>query len=101
MDGPDIIVKIEYPVKNPEKTRITTNAEKEALEEILEKWLECQIGQGKDDSKPVERDTYSVIICLWLDGDQFGTKSDTGNKSLTCGIVSDVLGKLSLIAVTN
>lgn len=98
-EADDITLDIFYDVNHPEKTVIRTNAKKEALEEILEAWLQDQMGRGKDESPPEQRDLYRIMIGLNLDGDRFRVVSDTGNKGLTTGIVMDVFRNLSTICV--
>lgn len=94
----DITLDIFYDVNFPEKTVIRTNARKEALEEILEAWLQDQMGAGSDPSPPAQRDLYRIMIGLNLDGDRFRVVSDTGNKGLTAGIM-DIFKNLSTICV--
>ena len=43
MPSAHIVLKIAFDERHPEKTTIKTNARKEAIEEILEAWLSCQI----------------------------------------------------------
>ena len=95
----DIVLQITFDFKKPDKTIIRTNAKKEAVEEILEAWLSCQIGQGKDESKHNEKDEYKIEIQLDLSDDTFRTNSDTGNKGFTCGIIMDILGRLNEIEI--
>ena len=58
-----------------------------------------QVGQGKDESKPKERDVYEITIDLDLRDDTFYTASNTGNKGLTVGLVMDVFNRLSDIPI--
>lgn len=99
MFNADMVIEIAFDINNPNKTVIKTNAKKEAIEEILEAWLSCQIGQGKDESEPKKQDTYKIKIQLDLSDDTFCTNSDTGNKSFTCGIVKDVFKRLDQVEV--
>ncbi len=95
----DIVIEITSDMKEPGRTVIRTNAKPEALEEILGAWLANQIGRGKDLSPPIARDAYIVTIGLIFEEDAFCTESDTGNKSLTAGIVMDVARRLAEIPV--
>lgn len=95
----DIVIKISASIKNPEQTVIKTNARKEALDELLSNWLQDQIGTGADNAEPADKDPYEITIGLILENDQFLTESDTGNRALTCGIVMDVLSRLSSVTV--
>lgn len=99
MPKTDIVVVIKFNIEEPENTLIKTNVKKKAVNEILENWIRSQLGAGKDDSKSVEKDIYEIVIKLDLGGDIFHTSSDTGNKSLTCGLVMDVFTNLKKIPV--
>lgn len=101
MSKTDIIVKIKYNLKEPDETIIETNANEEAVSEILETWLSGQINRGKDDSQCNEKDEFEVVIRLDLSNDTFSTNSDTNNKSVTCGIVIDVFRRLGEIPITD
>jgi len=95
----DILTVIRYASNEPDKTCIFTNAKKEALEEIISTWVQDQIGRGRDSNEPINRDLYVIKIGLGLEDDSFATESNTGNKDLTCGIVMDVLCRLSTLTV--
>ncbi len=101
MSKTDIIVVIRFNMNEFEKRSIKTNAKKEAVEGILENWIRSQLGAGKDTNKIKEKEEYEIVIKLDLDGDIFHTSSDTGNKSLTCGLVMDVFSNLKKIPISN
>lgn len=101
MPKADVVLEITFDINDSGKTVIKTNAKKEAVEEILEAWLSYQMGKGEDKSKPNIQDTYKIKIQLDLSDDTFFTSSDTGNKSLTCGIIMDVFNRLNQIEVLN
>jgi hypothetical protein len=61
--------------------------------------LRGQIGQGEDKSEPNKKKEYQIDIRVDLNYDRFNTLSDTGNKSLTCGMVMDIIGKLGKITI--
>lgn len=95
----DVLIKVQYPLEAPENTTIRTNAKPERTKDILADWLRAQLGQGKDNSTPAEKDIYSIEIGLDLSCDGFSTTSDTNNKSLTCGIMRDVIARLDSISI--
>ena len=95
----DIVIKIRYPINEPEKTEIKTNAKPEALEEILSNWIRCEIRKSSDTSEAVRLQVYEIQIELDLSEDKFTTKSNSGNTSLTLGIVSNVFKQLSSISI--
>lgn len=97
----DIVIEINFNLNEPEKTVIKTNAKKEAVTGILEEWLCRQIGQGKDDREPNKKNEYKVMIKLDLNDDMFFTGSDTGNESLTCGIVIDAYSRLDELTIVS
>lgn len=97
----DITLEITFNINDLDKTAIITNAKKEAVSEILEAWLSCQVGQGKDENEPTIKDEYKIKIQLDLSTDTFYTSSDTENKSLTCGLILDMLGRLDKIKISN
>ncbi len=100
MFRPDVLVEISYCLSHPEKTVIRTNARKEALEEIISSWIQDQMGRGsKETGQPAERETYLIRIGLRIADDAFGHESDTGNHSLTVGLVLDVLRRLETLEV--
>lgn len=95
----DIVIEIAFDMDAPHGSVIRTNAKPEALEEILAAWLQDQVGRGKDDRPPARRDVYRIRIGLRIEDDAFGTESDTGNASLTCGIVMEVINLLGRLKV--
>jgi hypothetical protein len=94
MVTPDILIDIRYNFEDTSKTTIYTNArtDNDALEDILQTWIQYQIGKGEDPAHLVEREEYQVKIGLVIEDDSFATEADTGNKGLTTGIVMAVLG---------
>ncbi len=96
---PDITLEITYPVQNPRASTIRTNARPEAIEELLATWIAGQQGKGEDDRKPNELSEYVIVIELDLSNDSFTTRSNTGNKGLTAGIVMDVFSRRTAIPV--
>ena len=99
MSQADVAVQIQYNNKELDKSFIKTNLKPEAIEEILSEWVRSQMGAGKDTSEPNQQIVYNITILLDLSCDNFSTSSDTGNKSLTCGIVMWVLKNLDTIEV--
>jgi len=99
MSKTDIVIVINFNMKESKKISIKTNAKEEAVEGILENWIRSQLGAGKDTNKIKEREEYEIVIKLDLDGDVFHTSSDTGNKSLTCGLVMHVFSNLKKIPI--
>jgi|SRR5271155_5175254 len=95
----DVLIVIRHDVCEPDKTCVYTNGRPEALEEILSAWLQNEMGRGRDETPFARRDVYTIEIGLVLENDSFFTKSDTGNKGLTCGIVMDALRNLKKFAV--
>jgi len=88
-----ITLKITHSFKEDSYT-VSGDVKKEKVREIIKEWLRTQIGTGADESKPNEKDIYTIILQLELNGDVFSVKSDTGNKSLTTGILLDLIKKI-------
>lgn len=100
MIKPDILVEIRFKLNDPDKTTIRTNASRDGLQEVIETWLVDQIGKGRDERPPERKEEYLVRIGLRLEDDAFGLESDTGNDSLTCGLVRDVLARLDTLEIS-
>lgn len=94
----DIIIDFKYNMVSEEPFDLNTNAKPEAINEVLSEYLRSHIGTGKDKSIPNKKDVYHILIGLDLNDDSFGTYSDTGNKSLTDGIVLKSISKLEELA---
>jgi hypothetical protein len=71
--------------------RIASEVKKERVIEVIEELLRSQIGAGPDKAEPVKRDIYTIVIDLELQGDIFTVSADTGNKSLTAGILAQLV----------
>jgi hypothetical protein len=93
----DLWINIEYwspkPVDGP-RVVIRTNVKHELAGDVLETWILDQQGLGADDRKAVERGVYHISFVVDLSDDSIVMQSDTGNDSLTCGIVMDVFARL-------
>lgn len=91
----ELFIELEYDVEKNE-TNVNTNVKQSLIEELLTDWIRAtQMGKGKDEGKPNERDVYNIRIGIDLSDDSFSTRSDTGNVSLTCGIVINYLKSLN------
>jgi hypothetical protein len=78
--------------KNPFRSsgNMTTNAKITILDTIIRN----QEGKGPDKSKRNERDVYHIKIKWYPENDRVETDSDTGNDSLTAGILATYLEKI-------
>ncbi|HXK38012.1 MAG TPA: hypothetical protein VJ579_03010 [Candidatus Paceibacterota bacterium] len=88
---PSITVKVHYDMNNINACFIQTNAKPEAVEEVLSAWVRNQIGKGKDEREPAMKEIYEIVIEIDLSNDSFRTTADTGNDSLTLGIISRMI----------
>jgi hypothetical protein len=95
MPKADVTVDIFYNA-NTSRFVIKTNARKERVADILDDYLEAQTGKGADHSEPNKKSEYHITIKLDLSDDTFYVTSDTGNYSLTCGIVLYALTAVEL-----
>lgn len=82
-----IVIKYGFNERRNESC-VYTNARSEALEELLDIWIQDQVGTGRDPSPLNEAlELYTIDIGYFLDVDAFSTESDTGNKGMNVGIV--------------
>jgi hypothetical protein len=89
-----LIARISFDCENQEKIQVFTNAKDEALIDMLTEYLRSQMGTGEDKNPAAEKNQFSVEVSLDLSEDIFQTRTDTGNKGLTCGIIARVIGLL-------
>ena len=74
---------------------IVSEVKRDKVQEVIELLLRSQIGAGGDDSEPNKHDIYIIDIDLELEDDTFDVSSNTGNKSLTTGILAKLVQELS------
>lgn len=86
-------IEVKYDLKE-DTYRIASEVKKERVKEVIEELLRSQIGAGQDKAEPVKRDIYIIVIDLELQGDIFTVSADTGNKSLTTGILAQLVKEL-------
>jgi hypothetical protein len=70
-----------------------TDMKDEAIPEVLEAFLQDQIGAGADPAPAVESDVYTIRIRLDLSDDSFFSSHDCGNLGLRDGILMMALGR--------
>lgn len=88
-----IKTQVKYDLKK-DTYNIVSEAKKEGINEIIENVLRAQMNQGSDKRPPIEKDIYTITIILELSNDTFKVSSDTGNKSLTAGILMQLFREL-------
>jgi hypothetical protein len=71
-----------------------TDVKQERISEVLTDFLQMQIGRGKDDTPPAERDVYHIRIKLDLSEDRFDVEHDCGNLGLRDGLLLNALKHL-------
>lgn len=88
-------LKTEVKYNSKENTyHIASEVKKEKIQKVIEELLRSQIGAGSDNSEPIKRDIYTIVIDLELEDDTFNVSADTGNKSLTTGILAQLVQRL-------
>ncbi len=87
---PDIIIEMAFDMK-AETVQIKTNAKRSVVAELIGDYIHAQVGAGKDESPPIQRDVYNIAIGVELDDDSWGSSHDCGNKGLREGILMRVL----------
>ena len=93
----DVYVHLTYDV-NRNLYSMNTNLKAGEVEDFLYEFLRTQVGAGKGSTPPAERGVYNVKIMLDMSDDTFFVESDTGNESLTTGIVYDYASRLGIAA---
>ncbi len=88
-----IYIKISYPINEPEKFEIDTNAKQPLVAGLLTEFIRVYTGEV-DQSEANELDVYEITLKLDLSDDGWSVKSNTGNKGLTMGIVMDVFQRM-------
>ncbi len=96
MDESVVFIKIMYDSKREVIAIGDTNIKDERISDFLTDYLTEQIGKGKDERKVVDKDIYEVIVTLDLSEDIFHVNSDTGNDSLTTGIIMGLVARLEI-----
>ena len=91
----DFVLAISYDVERPENTVLRTNMNSVGVQEVLEAWIHEEIQRPKDTRPAVKKPVYTIKLGLELSEDIIHMNSDTGNRSLTLGIVADVFARLS------
>ena len=84
-------VDITFPIKG--KEIVKSDIKPELISDFLTEWCMTQIGLGKDARVRCEADVYHVRISCDLSTDTFKVQSDTGNDSLTLGIVMSIIAR--------
>ena len=87
----DIWVKLTFNLLTG-KFKVKTNCN-DPKDHLVSKFLETQVGKGKDDSEAVERNIYNIKIGLDMSNDTFYVSHDCGNKGLRDGILLHYLSK--------
>lgn len=95
----DILIVLDYPMDEPAKAVIRTNANTEGLREVLECWIRHQGGRRPDDREPIIRDRHEVKIGLCVAEDAFATEHNCGNHGMACGLIMDAYLRLDDIEV--
>ena len=90
----DIYIKIHYPVNEPEKFNIDTNAKPEMVDDLLNEFIRSQIGAGADESTPNDEDVFEISLRIDLSDDTWYANDNCGNKGLRDGIIMDVINRI-------
>jgi hypothetical protein len=86
------------------KFEVDSNMNLEGQIEMVDSFIRCQIGEGKDESEREERDVYTIRLQLLPEGvdwcgerkyESIGCTHDIGNESLREGILLKLLGELN------
>ena len=86
-------IKLCYTI-NKDEYQLETDLKDEKVADIISDFLRTQMGLGNGTGEPNNLPVYEIEIDLDLTDDSFRIKSNTGNDSLTTGIVAHNLQKL-------
>ena len=81
-------------IKTDTFTTVETNIKEEQLTEFVVNCISTQFGAGCDQREPEVKDEYTIKIALAISNDTFYVEDDTGNHSLTIGILAQYLTHL-------
>ena len=94
----DVLLVVKYGFNaEREKSCVYTNANPDAVIELLDNWVQDQVGAGSGrDPSPLNEalDLYTIELGYFLADDCFATESDTGNRGMNVGIIMSVIGEL-------
>jgi hypothetical protein len=90
-----IYIRLTFPIKEPDKFKIKTNAKPEHVGDLIGEFVRCQLGQGEDKSPASELDEYHIDISIDLTDDTWSSSHDTGNLGLRDGILMDVMQRIN------
>lgn len=96
--NPDILIKVSYPIDDPESMVIRTNAKMNKLQELIEDYLRAvHVGAGQDDTPP-DRDTkvFEITLGFEVSTDSWGDEHNCGNRGLLAGLIMDVNKRLGV-----
>jgi len=86
-----LTTKLRYTV-DQDKFEIQSDLKEERISEVLSDYLRSQMGTGPDENQTRnELPVYEITITLDLENDIYHVTSNTGNQSLTVGIIAHYL----------
>lgn len=95
MSQPIIYIKLTFPINEPEKFKIETNAKPELVGDLIGDFVHAQVGEGADERPANQHDVYHIDISVDLTDDTWRSSHDTGNLGLRDGILMDVLQRIN------
>ncbi len=87
-----LTLDIQYNLKRDE-FKTEGNIKEEKQKDIVECFVEGQIGKEKDPEKMIKKDIYNICLKWYPEDDNITAEYDTGNKGLRDGILLRFLGK--------
>jgi hypothetical protein len=88
----DLYIEFDYSVPEASATVTGTNIKESYIDDFLAEVVHAQVGKGEDKRKANEFDIYNILIRCDLSYDHINISSNTGNKSLTAGIITHSIG---------
>jgi len=71
------------------------NIKEEFHAEIISDSLQSMMFTGRYSKEPEDREVYNISIYVFLADGSLNIESNTGNRALTAGILTDALSRLS------
>lgn len=87
-----LTIKVDYNFAE-ETYEIKTDFKRHLVAQMINEYLQTQVGRGKDESPPNKQDHYEIIIQLHLSDDSWRSKHDCGNEGLMVGLLMTVMNK--------
>ena len=87
----DLFIEFNYSPPERSAAVLRTNIKESYINDFLAEVVHAQVGKGVDNRKANEFDVYNILIKCDLSYDHIKISSNTGNASLTTGIINNTI----------